>query len=151
MRLHTIWPTDNHEVVHVYAGAWGSPVALFGEGFAVAHQMNPATGDFVARWSGTPVHELARRFRAAGQLPSIAVLADTNAFRAQDPNITYPVAGSFVRFLIDMEGIGQMRRLYGAMTSQASLSAVRTAFQQIYGFTLDEAERRWLSTLSTEH
>ena len=144
LRFHTIWPTDNHEVVHVYAGGWGSPVALFGEGFAVAHQMNPVTGDFVAKWSGTPVHELARRFRAAGQLSSIAALADTSTFRSQDPNVTYPVAGSFVRFLIDSEGMPAMRRLYGSMGPTAPLSTVRAAFQQVYGFSLEEAERRWL-------
>lgn len=32
--IHTIWPTDNHEVVHLYASRLGSPTALFGEGFA---------------------------------------------------------------------------------------------------------------------
>ena len=147
LRLHTIWPTDNHEVVHVYAGPWGFPVALFVEGLAVAHSTNPAANDFVARWNGTPVHELARGFRASGQLPPIADLAETTAFRGRDAGITYPVAGSFVRFLIDTEGVGQMRRLYGAMINQASLSTVRTAFEQIYGFSLEEAERRWLATL----
>jgi hypothetical protein len=30
--LHTIWPTDNHQVVPVYTAAWGFPVALFVEG-----------------------------------------------------------------------------------------------------------------------
>jgi hypothetical protein len=29
--IHTIWPVDNHEVVHLYSSAWGSPVALFTE------------------------------------------------------------------------------------------------------------------------
>jgi hypothetical protein len=148
LKLHTIWPTDNHEVVHVYAGPWGFPVALFVEGLAVAYSTNPAASDFVARWNSTPVHELARRFRASGQLPAIADLAETNAFRGRDAGITYPVAGSFVRFLVDTEGIGQMRRLYGAMTNQASLSTVRTAFQQIYGFSLEEAERRWIAAVA---
>lgn len=37
--VHTIWPTDNHETVHVVAGPWGFPVAMFVEGLAVAHQM----------------------------------------------------------------------------------------------------------------
>lgn len=150
MRLHTIWPTDNHEVVHVYAGAWGSPVALFGEGFAVAHQMNPVTGDFVARWSGTPVHELARRFRSSGQLPPIADVAETNAFRSHPDGVTYPIAGSFVRFLIDAEGMAAMRRLFGSMGPTAPLSTVRGAFQQVYGFSLEEGERRWLAAIAEQ-
>jgi hypothetical protein len=145
--IHTIWPFDNHEVVHVYAGSWGSPVALFGEGLAVAHQMNPASNDFVAKWSGTPLHDLARRFRSQGQLPSIASIAETAAFRAKDDGVTYPVAGSFVRFLIDREGIGRMRQLFGSMGPTVPLASVRAAFQGVYGYSLDEAEARWLSFL----
>jgi hypothetical protein len=141
--VHIIFPSDNHEVVHVYAGPWGFPVALFVEGLAVAHQMNPAANDFTAKWSGTPIHELARRFRAQGTLVPIAQLAETAAFRARDDNVTYPEAGSFVRFLIDSDGIAAMRRLYGAMSNEAPLASVRGAFLGVYGYSLDEAEVRW--------
>jgi hypothetical protein len=141
--LHTIWPTDNHEVVHVYAGPWGFPVALFVEGLAVAHQMNPPAGDFVARWSGTPIHDLARQFRAQGRLVPIAMMAETIPFRAFDGNVSYPESGSFVRFLIDTQGIAEMRQLYGSMSNDAPLAVIRAAFQGVYGFSLDEAEARW--------
>lgn len=145
--LHTIWRTDNHEVVHVYAGPWGFPVALFVEGLAVAHQTNPPAGDFVPKWSGTPIHDLARAFRASGQLIPIASIAETSAFRARSDLVTYPESGSFVRFLIDTDGIAAMRRLFGAMPNDAPLGAVRAAFQNVYGYTLDEAETRWLRFL----
>ncbi|HTM26332.1 MAG TPA: hypothetical protein VL225_14130 [Vicinamibacterales bacterium] len=141
--IHTIWSTDNHEVVHIYASPWGSPVALFGEGFAVAHQTNPQAGDLTPRWSGTPLHDLARQFRSQVRLPSIVSIAETSAFRALDPNVTYPEAGSFVRFLIDTQGMSAMRRLFGAMNPNASLDAVRSAFLATYGFSLDEAGARW--------
>jgi hypothetical protein len=141
--IHTIWRFDNHEVVHVCAGNWGSPIALVGEGFAVAHQVDPLGGDFVAKWSGTPIHEIARQQRAAGQLWPIAELADTATFRARDSRITYPVGGSFIRFLIDTEGLAAMRRLYGSTGPTPSLAAIRDAFERVYGFPLDEAERRW--------
>jgi hypothetical protein len=145
--VHTIWPTDNHEVVHVYSGPWGLPVALFVEGLAVAHQVNPPAGDFVAKWSGTPIHDLARRFRTQNQLVRISTLAVTTSFRALDGNITYPESGSFVRFLIDSDGIAAMRRLYGSMPNNAPLAAVQAAFQGVYGYSLDEAEARWLRFL----
>ena len=141
--LHTIWPTDNHEVVHVYAGPWGFPVALFVEGLAVAYQTNPPANDFVPKWSGTPIHILAQRLHVQGQLIPIAAIAETSAFRSRDDNITYPEAGSFVRFLIDGQGIVAMRQLYGSMSNDAPLAAVRAAFQGVYGFSLDEAETRW--------
>jgi len=77
----------------------------------------------VAKWSGTPVHDLARRFRAQGQLLSIPSIAETAAFRARDEGVTYPEAGSFVRFLIDSEGIAPMRRLL-ARRGRAALAGV---------------------------
>jgi hypothetical protein len=39
--IHTIWPIDNHEVVHLFTSVWGSPVALVNEGMAVAFQIDP--------------------------------------------------------------------------------------------------------------
>ena len=147
--IHTIWRTDNHETVHIYSNPWGMPVALFSEGLAVAHQMNPAANDFVAKWSGTPIHDLARRFKAQGTIVPIASLAETASFRVPDPNTTYPESGSFVRFLIDTEGIGRMRQLFGTMTTTASLSTVRSAFAAVYGYSLEEAEAKWLRSLDS--
>jgi hypothetical protein len=145
--VYSIWPHDAHEVVHVYSGPWGSPVALFVEGLAVAYTTNPPAGDFVAKWNGTPVHTAARQLRAAGTLLPIASIAETAAFRARSDGVTYPESGSFVRFLIDTEGVGAMRRLYGAMATTASLATVRNAFMGVYGYSLDEAESRWLRFL----
>jgi len=145
--IHTMWPVDNHEVVHVCAGQWGSPVALFLEGLAVAHQTNPPANDFVVKWNKVPIHDSARQFRRQGTLIPIAQIAETPAFRARDDHITYPESGSFVRFLIDRDGIAKMRALYGAMGNAASTATVRAAFLHVYGYTLDEAEARWLRFL----
>lgn len=65
--LHTLWPTDNHEVIHLFTSGWGDPVALVNEGTAVAFQIDPLR-DLTPRWSGTPLHELARQFRQQGRL-----------------------------------------------------------------------------------
>jgi len=54
-----------------------------------------------------------------------------------------------VRFLIDSEGIAPMRRLYGSMGPDAPLATVRSAFAGVYGFSLDEAEQRWLAFLGS--
>lgn len=147
--LHTINRTETHEVVHVYAGPWGFPVALFVEGLAVAYQTNPQAGDFVPKWSGTPLHDAARQLKATGQLIPVAAITETTAFRAQNELVTYPESGSFVRFLIDTDGIAMMRRLYGAMPGDASSATARAAFLEVYGYGLDEAEARWLRFLDT--
>src|SRR5262245_10831111 len=145
--IHSIWPSDGHEAVHIYTIPWGFPVALFEEGIAVGYQTNPPAGDFVPKWSGRPIHDIARQFHASGQLLPIASIAETATFRTRSDQVTYPEAGSFVRYLIDTEGLVKMRRLFGTMGIDAPLATVRSAFQQTYGFSLDEAEQRWLAFL----
>jgi hypothetical protein len=141
--VHTIWSIDNHEVVHLYSSTFGSPVALFNEGFAVAHQMNPPSNDFVAKWSGTPVHDLARQFRSAGRLIALDSLVETSGFRNGDPNVTYPESGSFMRFLIDTYGLDRVKRLFAAGTPTDSRDVSGRAFSSVYGMTLADAERAW--------
>ena len=145
--IHTIWRIDNHEVVHLFTSTWGSPVALINEGMAVAYQIDPGR-DLVARWSGTPLHTLARQFRSEGRLVPLSRIIETAGWRTQDSNITYPQAGSFVRWLIDTYGLDRMRLLYGrsAGTNEAA-TGVRAAFAAVYRVSLDEAEQAWLLML----
>jgi hypothetical protein len=145
--IHTLWPTDNHEVVHLYSYPWGMPVALFTEGLAVAFQANPAAQDLVPKWNGTPIHELARRFRASGRLLPIGQLAATSGFRQYDSSVTYPEAGSFVRFLIDQRGLDPIKRLFASVTADSGADTVRRQVETIYGTSLEELEREWLAFL----
>src|SRR4029450_3835589 len=84
--------------------------------------------------------------------PGLRVDAERGAVhavsRSRNEAVTYPQSGSFVRFLIDAEGIDAMRRLFGSMPSEAPLATVRSAFQNVYGYGLDEAESRWLAFLA---
>lgn len=141
--MHTIWPTDNHEVVHVLViHGWGHPPALFNEGIAVAHSTDPATGDFTPRWNRTSVHLLARR--TAFTLDDLLTSAD---FFSQDEDLTYPTAGSFVRWLLDTRGVSPMRAFFGQSTFDATADDTRAKFAAAYGFSLDSAWdewRRWL-------
>jgi hypothetical protein len=145
--IHTIWPTDNHEVVHLYSSAWGSPVALFSEGFAVAHHVNPVSGDFVPKWSGTPIHDLAGQFRRQGRLLRLGQIAHTSGFRQFDDGVTYPEAGSFVRYLIDARGLDAMKSLFSRLVAGDSADRVRQQVQAVYGVTLDSLEADWLTFL----
>ncbi len=142
--IHTIWPTDNHEVVHLFTSTFGFPVALFNEGIAVAHQTNPARNDFVAKWNGTPLHDHARTFRQTGRLIRLGQIIDSNAFRSLDAEITYPQSGSFMRWLIDTQGLAKVKALFGRVAYTAPPATSRAAFLDVFGMTLEEAEERWL-------
>lgn len=77
-RLHTIWPRDNHEIVHLYTAAIGRPSDFFNEGIAVAFQTDPPAGRFEGVFNGQEVHAACRAYLAAGQLPlPVATAADS--------------------------------------------------------------------------
>lgn len=145
--IHTIWPTDNHEVVHLYSASFGRTVALWSEGFAVAHQTNPPAGDLTPRWSGVALDDLVRRYHADGRFVSISQLLTTTDFRRFADTITYPEAGSFTRFVIGTCGLDGMKRMFGAVNTSASAEAVRTQFEAICGRSIETAEQSWLAGL----
>jgi hypothetical protein len=143
--IHTIWPLDNHEVVHLLTSAWGSAGALVNEGMAVAFQIDPAR-DLTPRWSGVALHDLTRQFRQQGRFVPIAGLTETTSWRSQDPNVAYPESGSFIRWLIDQYGLDRVRALYARLAGpNESAASVRAAFAAVYGQSLDDLERAWLA------
>ena len=145
--IHTLWSTDNHEVVHVLTSLIGTPVPLLDEGIAVAHQVNPANGDFTPRWNNIDLHDLCRQFRRQGRLFPIGELVDATAFRRVDSNITYPEAGSFVRHLLQTFGLAAVKRAFAGATRVDPPDVTRRRFEAAFGITIEEAERRWLLML----
>ena len=145
--IHTIWSYDNHECVHLYASALGMPVSLLTEGLAVGFQTNPSANDFVPRWSGTFVHDLARTFRSDGRLVRIDQMLQTSQFRSQDLNVVYPEAGSFARFLIDTYGLATFKDLYGRVTSTDQAATVAAKFATVFGKSVGELETEWWAML----
>jgi hypothetical protein len=145
--MHTIWPTDNHEVVHLLTSTFGFPPALFNEGIAVAHQTNPSANDLVAKWNGTSLHDHARSFRRSFRLIPLAQIVDSDAFRSRDAEITYPQSGSFMRWLIDTHGLAKVKALFGRVNYPDPAASSRAAFLAVFGMTLEEAEAQWLAFL----
>jgi hypothetical protein len=147
--IHTLWPVDNHEVIHLFGSLFGDPVALWSEGMAVAFQMNAPAGDFVATWNGTPVHTRAAQFQQQGRLVPIDSLLETRGFRNFDSDVTYPQAGSFVRYLLDTYGLETWKQLYGKGGPNDAAADVRAHFAAVYGRTVASAEADWLTMIGT--
>jgi hypothetical protein len=149
-RLHTIWPRDNHEIVHLYAAPIGRPSDFFNEGLAVAFQTDPAAGRFEAWFNGQEVHAACRDYLRDGRLPLPVVdYVTTTAFRGlPDQVISYRLAGSFVRFLADDHGLAAVlefvRRAGGR---DESLAVIRARAEAVFGRTLADLEADWLSFL----
>lgn len=150
-RFHTIWPADNHEYVHaLVTSEVGEAPPLFNEGVAVAHHgasvQASLEGDPL--WSGRSVHEIAAEHARAGTLPDIALWAYWRTFREYGEQLTYPVAGSFVAYLLDAEGVDDFKAFVRAGEGPTQeLSRTRARFLEAYGFSLETARDRWLAFL----
>lgn len=150
MRFHTIWPIDNHEGVHTLVlQQIGHPPALFNEGVAVAHSTNLARGWLVPRWSGTEVHQLAKNYAATGQLPALSSLLRSTGFFDFDTNITYPCAGSFVRYLIDSHGLPAFKSYVRTATFDDPAATTETRFEAAYSRPLSSIWDEWRDWLQT--
>lgn len=148
--IHTLWPTDNHEVVHLLMTGFGRPAALFSEGVAVAFQTDPAKGDFDSRFNGEEVHHAARRYLQSGELVlPLDRIVETAGFRAvSDATLAYREAGSFVRFLIDSYGLARFLSFYKSGLSPGDTKQyIKMRFRESMGFSFEEAEAAWLDAL----
>jgi len=147
--IHTIWPYDNHEVVHVYTAIIGRPSDFFNEGIAVSFQTDPSHNDFSVVFNGLQVHEACRGYLRAGTLPlPISRYVTTNEFRGiTDQVLSYRMAGSFVLYLQERFGLPALLAFFRASGRDDSLDLIRARFQQAFGATLEEAEAGWLAML----
>ena len=161
-----------HELVHVF---FPSGNRFLAEGLAVYLQAeiggNPAFPNF-----GRPLHELARELLhemipafSPGHPDSLAQLhlADLDAIATPGPlelkvggdlygeeprgqARIYPLAGSFVQFLIETRGLEQFRVLYGrtplAPFEQAAGS--RERWFDVYGLSFTALESEWKSLIA---
>jgi len=147
-RLHSIWPIDNHEAVHaLISGELGLAPPLLNEGAAVAHQTFPHWGIFEARWSGTPLDELAARYRREGRIPALGDLLRGPDFFRHDTGLTYPMAGSFVKSVIERHGYADLRAFFRASAFEDAPDRFRANFRDAFGEELDEAWEVWLARL----
>ena len=131
--IHSTKAHDQHEIVHRAAFAMGDPGALFQEGLAVE------LGD-QGRYGKAKVDELAKK--AARQV-AFRTLADE--FTTLAPEVRYPLAGSFVKFLVAQHGLAKVSELFGACKDERARDA---QFAQVFGVTLDAAGAAWLASLA---
>jgi tetratricopeptide (TPR) repeat protein len=121
--------TLKHELVHIVAGPFGVPVLAANlstglvEGLAVAIDWD---------WGNRTPHQYAAAMRKFGIFPDIKQLMRFTGFAAQSSSVSYVLAGSFCRFLIDRYGIRLMMQLYGSGN-----------YEKLYGRPLDALIKEW--------
>ena len=91
----------------------------------------------------------ARQFHEQGRLVRIDELLETRGFRRFDSDVTYPQAGSFVRYLLDTYGLDTWKQLYGKGGPIDAAADVRAHFAAVYGRTVASAEADWLAMIAS--
>jgi hypothetical protein len=166
--LVTIHSVDIHELIHAITVPHTQPVRLakfWMEGIAMYYSWpefyrfpNDGTRPPLPRigwWKRQSVHGVSQSHLKNSKLPSIKDMISNNSlFDSTAWDITYPVAGSFVSFLLgpfhqNSKSISQMKAFFADANVAATDQDVRLAFQRHFGRTIEEAETAWLKFLET--
>jgi len=138
-----------HETTHILMRSYGTPPALFNEGFAVymserlgAHALNAMGGGEAS------VHERVKELNGKGELIPLEKLLNFTEIGSGETNppVAYPEAASFVKFLIDKYGKDKFIEAYGTLASSGDKSVQKQnveALQGIYGKSLDQLRKEW--------
>lgn len=145
LSFHTIWAADNHQSVHaVVTTMIGHPPSLINEGLATAHQTDPFGGDLNPRWEGVPIDDIARFAIQGGDIPELDdLMASNTAFFNYDRNLVFPLAGSFVHFLLNDFGYQPVLDLAAQTDYNATAAQVRATYESILGEPIDSSWARW--------
>jgi len=149
LEVHTLWPTDNHEVVHIYTALAGRPSDFFNEGIAVALQTDPARFQFESVFNGVEVHRACRQYLQAGTLvvPLDRVVSTTDFRAISDSTLSYREAGSFIRFVLDRYGVAPTLEFFRLSSRTDNLAVIKARFQGAFGASLGDVESAWLAML----
>jgi hypothetical protein len=75
-----------------------------------------------------------------------SLLGSTDFFRF-DTNITYPSAGSFVRYLVDRYGLDPLKTYFASATFDDAAALTETRFQAAYARTIASVWDDWRSQI----
>jgi len=141
-----------HELTHVLADRWGDPPALFNEGLAV--YVSERMGADALKDLGSPgmkVDDAVAAHRLQGHfipLDTLFAFSDIGP-EASQPDISYPEAASFVKFLISRYGLERFHQAYRTLQNTSAVEGIRKnkeEFRAIYGRLPAEMEADWLAT-----
>ena len=144
-KIHSIFPFDNHEIVHVLVGEYiGNPPKLFTEGIAVANQTNPPKNDFIPKWGKKPIDEIAYELNKNSQIPPLDSLLIMSKYFKYNENKSYPISGSFVKYLIEKYGLDTFYSFIKNCDWQNSLIEIKLKFKKTYKEELSSCWDDWL-------
>ncbi|MHC4414035.1 MAG: hypothetical protein ACYS0G_01995 [Planctomycetota bacterium] len=142
-----------HELTHILMGPYGTPPAVFNEGFAV--YLSERLGARALKHLGggdATLDQRARQVLEEGAwIPLSELLGYTEIGSAESrPTISYAQAGSFVKFLIERHGLDAFLDAYRSLRNsdrQADRHEIHRRLQEITQCPLTELEASWKESL----
>jgi len=131
-----------HEIVHIFIAALGFSNYVLGEGLAESMEEGWTTKNV-----SKSQDEWVRDFRKNNQFVPITTLFDDHEFIKHDCTISYPEAGSFVKFLLKKYGSEKVLEVFKALERRGDLKKNLEAFKDRIGQSVEEAEKEWLESL----
>jgi hypothetical protein len=134
-----------HELTHVVSRKLGHPPALFNEGLAVYMQKG-------SQWEGRDVDSICAEYLSKGSLISLNELIGYTDIGPEEsqPEISYPEAGSFVKFFIQAFGMEKFKTLYGRLKNSSDpqqQSDNTRNIEDLCGRSLAALEKDWIAYL----
>ncbi|MFO7929700.1 MAG: hypothetical protein R6U35_08535 [Candidatus Humimicrobiaceae bacterium] len=157
----SIFASDTHEVSHLFTTPAGSSLDIANfwmEGIAMYYTWPklyypPGEARLYAEplgaWHGHSVHYWAKELLAEGSLPDLEPLIYGNRhFDSLDANTGYPVAGSFVTYLLGRghSDLGMVEKYMVFMDSANKANSKEEAklvFSDVFGKKFIQVERGW--------
>ena len=135
INLDDVESTLPHELVHVMAAAFGFPLVRASLRSGLTEGLAVAIAD---ESDGRTLHRTAAEILTSGVKPDISLLVSLFGFFQISPAVSYPLAGSFCKFLINRYGLRRFKTLY------------RTAnFEILYGKDVEQLAAEWRRYLDT--
>ena len=125
-----------HELVHAMLAENGIPFLQVAPNSGLIEGAAVATQRFEY---GESLHRLAAQILALGIQPNVAEMFTLSGFFKSYPGVSYVLAGSFCRFLVDRYGTKTFKELYGSGN-----------FHRWYGKDLDTLVAQWRSAIGRE-
>lgn len=121
----------SHEPCHVLSQhLWGTPNGLWlTEGLAVYS---------LDQWQGHSLHSICKQLRDQGKLAPITDLFDNKQWKQHSEMVSYPEAGSFIKFLYEKYGMSAVKTIW-----TTGAKGIPNAF----GKSAEQLQSEWLALI----